>query len=271
MPSLVDRFTALDPKTKSVTTFSTTLLFAFVLFFSMSQYMGCRSEAGMEPYAKSQALIDGYMDSLRKPPPLDVKYFNMFKTQQKLLTLRKGHYLQMGEVFFKNYYSVVVLLMVFSCIGGVLLFLIANQGWAQTGPVLRALFLAMALLIAFFGLFPSVFDQKENFDANMKQYMNYTKAELGIVDQLSKLDNPLFAIRTDSIDPTTKARVRWLDSARYYYAVDSMITANNTVINGLTNYILSIDAEQIKSPSDFAAVISGYLQARKDSVPRKHP
>lgn len=161
--------------------------------------------------------------------------------------------------------------MVFSCIGGVVLFMIANQGWAQTGPVLKAFFLAVALLIAFLGLFPPVFQQKENFDANMKQYMAYTKAELGIVDQLSKLDNPLLGIRTDSINKKTKAPVRWFDSTRYYFSVDSMVTANNFVINTLTNYILNIDANQIKSPSDFSAIISGYyLQAKSDSLLKNH-
>jgi len=226
------------------------MLMASILFLFTTQQMGCKGREGMEPYAKSQQLIDRFIDSLKKPAKLEQKYFEVFKSQQKILSLRKDHYLELGILFFKNYYGVLILLMVYSCIGGVILFLIANSGWAGAGPGLKSLFLAVSLLIAFFAMFPTVFKQKENFDENLKQYMSYTKAELNIIDQLSKLDNPFYAT-INSIDENNKKVKVVFDSGLYYRSVDSIITLNNNVINNLTNYILNIDGKEVKVQRTF--------------------
>lgn len=84
--------------------------------------------------------------------------------------------------------------------------------------------------------------------------MNYTKLEMLVAQQLTQLTkgypkklilNPLFDIskkrplRIDSILVT--------DTTSYYRNIDSLIVTNNIMLNSYTDYILSIDASQMRS------------------------
>lgn len=249
--------------TKAVSIFSTTVICALILFFLLSSQMGCLGENAMEPYKRSQVLINRYIDSLEKPANLQEKYFNVFKMQHNILSTRKKHYLHLGIIFFSNYYGVLILLILFSCVGGVVLFLVANQGWANANITLKALFLALALIIAFCGFFPTVFKQQENFDENLKSYMSYTKAEVNIINQLCKLNSPYFA---SSLDTSQQSPVWVVDSSVYYHKLDSMISLNETVINNLTNYVLNINAKEVKSMADMYRMINSQLVSSADSI-----
>jgi len=251
-----------DP-TKAVSIFSSTVLFALLLFLLLSSQMGCLGDNAMEPYKESQVLINNYIDSLEKPANMQGKYFDVFRTQHKILSTRKKHYLHLGVIFFSNYYGVIILLILFSCVGGVVLFLVANQGWANASITLKALFLAIALIVAFCGFFPTVFKQQENFDENLKSYMSYTKAEVNIINQLCKLNSPYFAAALD----TNQRPAAWvIDSSVYYRQLDSMITLNETVINNLTNYVLNINAKEVKSMADVYRMINNQLISTGDST-----
>jgi predicted PurR-regulated permease PerM len=248
---------------KAIIIFSSTVLFALLLFFVTSAQMNRQGTKAMQPYDQSQELINKYLDSLKRPGMLEEKYFHVFKTQQKILALRKSHHLQLGIIFFRNYYGVLILSMIFSCIGGIVLFLIANQGWANASITLKSLFLSLVLLVTFFGLFPTVFKQEQNFNENLKNYMSYTKAELNIVDQLSKLDNPLFAAKKD----TSFKPAKWIiDTAEYYKQIDSMVTVNDNGINNLANYVLNIDAKEIKSMGDVYRMLNNNSMPRPDTI-----
>lgn len=256
-------FRSLSDTLKQVTVFSSTIVAGMILFFITISQINCQGRKAMEPYANSQRLINEYMDSLKRPERLQAKYFAVFKAQQKILSLRKDHYLDLGIVFFRNYYGVLILLMFFSCIGGVVLFVIANQGWLKASASLKAFFLGLAMLVTFSGLFPVVFKQEDNFNENLKNYMSYTKAELNIVDQLSKLDNPYFAATKDSIN----GKPVWVvDSVAYCNRVDSMITINDVAINNLTNYVLNINAKEVKSMSDVYRSLINMVQSGHDSL-----
>jgi hypothetical protein len=256
-------FRSLSDTLKQMAVFSSTIVAGMILFFVTISQINCQGRKAMEPYSNSQKFINAYMDSLRKPERLQQKYFAVFKTQQKILSLRKDHYLDLGIVFFRNYYGVLILLMLFSCLGGVVLFVIANQGWLRASPSLKAFFLALAMLITFSGLFPLVFKQEDNFNENLKNYMSYTKAELNIIDQLSKLDNPYFAAKIDTIN----SKPVWVtDSVLYCNKVDTMITVNDIAINNLTNYVLNINAKEIKSMSDVYRSLINTIQSGQDSL-----
>lgn len=258
---ILNKYRSFSDTLKQLTVFSSTIIVAIILFLITTSQMNCQGEKVMKPYVNSQILINSYMDSLHKPDRLEKKYFILFKTQQKILSLRKQHYLKLGIMFFRNYYGIIILLMFFSCIGGVVLFVIANQGWLKASVSLKSFFLALALLIAFCGLFPTVFNQEANFNENMKNYMAYTKAELNIMDQLSKLDNPYFALKRDTIN-----KVNIPDSMAYFNKIDSMISFNNNVINNLTNYVLNINSKEIKSMADIYRMINSNLQNSQDTI-----
>src|SRR5204863_9622782 len=99
-------------------------------------------------------------------------------------------------------------------------------GWIDSSVILKTLFLAILMVVTFCGFFPSVFKQQSNFDENIKYYMNYTKAEMDIIDQLSRFENPLFPQKSvrDSVD---KKEIYKPDSVAFYRTVDSSIAVNN--------------------------------------------
>lgn len=271
MKSLKVLYEELTEKGKAVIVFVSTVLFAAIIFLFSSLQMNNEAESAMRPYLESQAYIQTYLDSLQKPAYLPGKYFDLFKAQQKIMSMRKSHHLDLSKVFFRNYYGVLIVTMLFSCIGGIVLFLLVNKGWNGSTVVLKTLFLAIAMILIFCGFFPLVFKQQENFNENIKYYMNYTKAELNVIDQLSKLEHPLFPVKQDSLKENGRFTgfKELPDSVAFFKRVDSMITSNHNALNTLTNYVLTIDANEIKSMGDIYKVISNSSLGNTDSLDRK--
>lgn len=273
MKSIKVLYEELTEKGKAVVVFISTVSFATVIFLFSSLQMNNEAKTAMKPYLESQEYIQAYLDSLQKPAFLPEKYFTLFKAQQKIMSIRKAHHLDLSKVFFRNYYGILIVTMLFSCIGGIVLFLLVNKGWNGSTIVLKTLFLAIAMILIFCGFFPLVFKQQENFNENIKYYMNYTKAELNVIDQLSKLEHPLFPVKQDSV----KVNGRFdsfkdsPDSVTFFKRIDSMITNNHNTLNNLTNYVLTIDANEIKSMGDIYKVISNSSLGNTDSLKRKNP
>ena len=271
MKSLYYRFGLQTENIKALIIFVTTIICAALIFLVVTTQMNCEAKKSMAPYAASQSEINKYIGSLKRPPHLDEKYFTTFKIQQRIMDLRKGHHLHLSFLFFRNYYGVLILTMLFTCFGAVVLFVLVNRGWAFVSKPMKALFLAIVMIITFCGFFPLVFKQHENFDENIKYYMNYNKAEMNIIDQLSRLENPLFPkIRAiDSVDG--KPPVGYMpDSVSFYKMVDSMINVNDKTINELTNYVLTIDATEIKSMGDVYKMMNNSTTGNFDSTKRKN-
>jgi len=269
MASLRDLFNSQTDKMKAIIVFCVTIAFAGIIFLLASCQMSREAKKAMGPYTNSQNFVDQYIDSLKKPEYLPEKYFNVFKAQQKIMSMRKVHYLRLSKIFFRNYYAVIIILMLYSVVGGVVIFLLVNKGWKDSHLILKALFLAIIMVVTFCGFFPSVFKQQANFDENIKYYMNYTKAEINILDQLSRLENPMFPqkCRRDSVDKK-EVMICNPDSIAYFRSVDSAIAVNNKAINELTNYILTINANEIKSMGDIYKVISNSSIGKTDSTGR---
>lgn len=270
MLSPLSFYRAQTDRAKSIIVFATVVATATFVFLFSHWQMGNVAETMMRPYEHSQKLIQEHLDSLPKPALLTVGQFKTFKTQQKILAARKAHYLELSSLFFRNYYGVLILTMLFSCIGGVVLFIVINKGWGATPPPLRALFLAILMVVTFCGFFPSVFKQQENFNQNIGSYMNYTKAEANIMGQLSSLQN----IRSYTISETKKINdkdsvLMRLDTIRYLKDADSLINLNTATINNLTNYILTIDAREIKSIGEVYKTIMNDIGRSKDTSKTK--
>jgi len=266
MASLQALFNSQTDKMKATIVFSSTIIMGGIIFLLASCQMSRAGTKAMRPYVKSQDFINQYMGSLKKPDHLPEKYFNVFKAQQKIMSIRKEHYLHLSNVFFRNYYAILVILMLYSCIGGVVIFLVMNKGWKDSSIVLKALLLSIIMVVTFCGFFPSVFKQQANFDENIKYYMNYTKAEMNIIDQLSRFENPLFP-QKPIIDTTSKKVIGFeRDSIAFFRSVDSSLSVNNKNINELTNYLLTIDAHEIKSMGDIYKIISNSTAGNSDST-----
>lgn len=248
-----------------VVIFSATILMVALVFAFTTFQMNSVVTKAMRPYADADQVVNRHFASLKKPAYLQDKYFEVFKAQQKIMDTRKAHHLRLSRIFFRNYYSVSVLLMLLSCIGGITLFVLINRGWAGAGHELRGFFLALVFCVTFFGFFPLVFKQEQNLQDNMKYFMDYTKAETTMLDQLSRLENPLFGTRF-IFDSNSKKEVQVPDSATFYYRLDSMIAYNNSRINELTGYVLSMDINKVKSIADVYRMVSNFQSGNLDSV-----
>jgi hypothetical protein len=194
MPSPLQWYQQQQTPIKAIIIFFLTLLVAFLIFWLAFKQMSGVAIRSMEPYATTDKVINKYFSTLEKPSCLHADHFNTFKKYQEILNTRKSHHLNVSMTFFRNYYGVLLTLMVLSCVGGVVLFILINKGWATAGIELQSFFLALALAVAFCGLFPSVFKQEENYNKNLAQYMEYTKSELNIVQQLSYLSTQCYVI-----------------------------------------------------------------------------
>lgn len=250
---------------QSVVVFLSTIVSAAIIFLFASWQMNREGTKSMEPYAKSQRLIDTHLDSMERPQYLPQKYFQLFKSQQRIMSVRKEHYLGLSKIFFRNYYGVLIIKMLYSCIGAIALFLLVKEGWGPSSHILKSFFLAVVTIVTFCSFFPLVFKQEENFNMNIKYYMDYTKAEINIVDQLSRLDNPIFPCNIDTEDKKTCLP----DSVTFFRRVDSMISVNNNTINNLTNYVMTIDANEIKSMGEIYKMIYNSTSGNVDSLKGK--
>lgn len=267
MQSLLNNYNSLSNVFKFLIIFTLVILFAAIAFGVSSRTINREAHEAMEPYNQSQAFIDSYFKKLERPVHLPEQHFNLFRSQQKIMSMRKNHYVELSRVFFRNYYGVLILKMIFSCIGGVVLFLMINRGWKDSSVTLKAGFLGIVMVITFCGFFPLVFKQEQNFNDNIKMYMDYTKAEVNIIDQLSRLSHPLFAHVRDTVkdDKGNSQVVFKPDTMTYFNRVDSMIAFNNSELNKLTNYILTIDAKEIKNMGDVYRVMQQATTGSSDT------
>ncbi len=248
--------------------FVSTIAIAAVLFLIISLSMYHKAVVFMKPYNVSDTILAKQITQMKKPSLLPESSFDVLKMEQKIINIRKKHHYELAVLIFKNYYAVLIISMVLSCLGGLILFVLINMGWANAGITLQSLFLSIAICLTFFGFFPSVFQQEKNLNGNIASYMNYSKAEMNILQQLSTLSDPSFAIlkQTDSVSGITR---NLLDTMMYYKAADSFIYVNAAKINSLMNYVLNIDAKEVKGVTDIARLLSNYQAGETDSTKLK--
>ncbi len=220
----------------------TTLLIGIFFLFNLV-LIDYQAEKVMDPIKQSDALIEQSIDALPRPPYVPLTYFQVLKAQQQIMKERKSHHWQLARLFFRNYYSILFMSIILSCVGGLVLFVVINKGWSTAGITLQTFFLTIATALAFVGFFPLVFKQQDNFTQNMGYYENYSKGELAIYNQLSGLQNP-FKREKEKGD---SGDVRLTDSNMFYRRLDSIVAVNNDCLSALTNYVLSIDPEQAKN------------------------
>lgn len=232
-------------------------LLAF-FFLTVREMIYHKSSGMMEPYNSSNTLISENVDSSKVPVLGNTSYAKIFRLQNDVISLRREHHYKVAMAFFKNYSAVIVCLILISCIGGLLLFVLINHGWAASSFTIKVLFLSFASSAVCFSLFSGVFSQQKNFEDNMLRYMNYTKAEMTLARQMSELskkDYPQKPISKATLDtlyhpaisPSKKDSTLIIDTLSYFNRLDSLVLKNNETINGFTDYILSIDAGKMRN------------------------
>jgi hypothetical protein len=108
----------------------------------------------------------------------------------------------------------------------------------------------MASTAIFLSLFTGVFSQQKNFEENMLRYMEYTKAELKLSQQISQLSKGDYPRIWREKPAPAKDSAWFIDTIVYYRSLDTLVAKNNNMIENLTNYVFSIDATKMQSMSE---------------------
>ena len=75
--------------------------------------------------------------------------------------------------FFSVYYLSISMILFGGVIVAVALFFIAQNGWGPTNPYVKTVFVVMAAVTAYYGLFPPVFQQEKNISDNTALFLEY--------------------------------------------------------------------------------------------------
>jgi hypothetical protein len=253
-----------------------------ILFFAVRGVIGSKATDAMEPYNNSNMLISKNINTAPIPVLGNDSYTKIFRLQNDVIDLRRSHHYKVAIAFLKNYYAVITCLIFISCIGGMLLFVLINQGWKESSYTTKVLFLALASAAILFSLFSGVFSQQKNFEDNMLRYMNYTKAEFTLareLNELSKQDYKLRQVSKKEIDPaympagkpTLKDSTNVVDTIAYFKRLDSMVSRTNDILNGYTDYILSTDASKMRNIGEvYQSLLDLKNMGRLDTLKRRN-
>ncbi|MEI9810305.1 MAG: hypothetical protein WDO16_21885 [Bacteroidota bacterium] len=241
-----------------------TYLIILIIFHIVRIIISDKSGELMSPYNQSNVSIGNNINDAQIPVLGNENYSKVFKLQREIIDLRRSHHYQVSMAFFKNYYSNTVCLMLISCIGGLLLFALVSKGWKDSSYTLKVLFLVMASAAVFISLFTNVFSQQKNFEENMLRYMDYTKTELKLSQQISELSKKDFPEKLKL--PVTKDSIMIVDTLTYFRNLDTLVARNNATINNLTNYIFSIDAAKMKNMGEIYQALTDIQKIGKSDT-----
>ena len=87
---------------------------------------------------------------------------DILRKKIKILSIQKARYMSLLILLYKNYYALLSLFPFLTGLSGVLVFFIMQNGWKSSNPYFKAMFMTLAFLSAITGIFPEVYQQKEN-------------------------------------------------------------------------------------------------------------
>jgi|GEM_PF-2552335 len=245
--SMYNRYLGFSQSVKAFLTVGGTYMLMLIFFLLIRTFIASKSQDLMTSYNNSNDVIGKNINTAKISGLGNDNYPRILKMQEEVVNLRRNHHYKLAMTFFKNYYGVTVCLMIISCIGGLILFVLVNRGWAGSSYTLKVLFLALASTAIFLSLFTGVFSQQKNFEENMLRYMDYTKTELIFSQQISELSKQDYPMSWKKSSPLAKDSVWVIDTLNYHKSLDTLVAKNNAVINKMTNYIFSIDADKMRS------------------------
>lgn len=153
---------------------------------------------------------------------MQVKYLKM---QYQTISFAKQHHKETGRVYYVNYYTFSVVLVIASIVTAILLAIIANTGWQLANPFIKVSFFSLFAISSFFGILMVTLNQKENYENNFKQYLFYDKVQ----------NNMLTFMNTS----------QKVDSFKSVHLIDSFIVAVNNDLRINNQFFMDIDANKI--------------------------
>ncbi|HJZ78958.1 MAG TPA: hypothetical protein VKD91_01390 [Pyrinomonadaceae bacterium] len=107
------------------------------------------------------------------PTPLTVEERSRLEAQAEKVRGLKRHHASVMAFFSQAYYTAICVLLFGGAVLALAMFFIGTKGWGQTNPYVRTVFVVMAVMVAFYGLWPPVFQQEKNLSDNKALFLEY--------------------------------------------------------------------------------------------------
>src|SRR5262249_34840879 len=107
------------------------------------------------------------------PTPLTVEERSRLEAQAEKVRGLKRHHASVMAFFSQAYYTAICVLLFGGAVLAIAMFFIGTKGWGQTNPYVRTVFVVMAVMVAFYGLWPPVFQQEKNLSDNKALFLEY--------------------------------------------------------------------------------------------------
>lgn len=128
--------------------------------------------------------------------PIKLKYSNNFDSDDEFkkerlqeqfnrIRDREKTHLYIMIYYYERYYMAVSISTMAGIIAAVALLFISRSGWSNANTYVVTVFLVMSSVTAFFGAFPTLFEQKKNIDNNKAIYKIHAGMEQQVLSYVS--------------------------------------------------------------------------------------
>jgi hypothetical protein len=188
-----------------------------ILFFNYSQrFAHDEGVKYLKPLEQTDSLVNQKIKSSEALPKTQLA---VLIHQNEVVTKRKAHHRLVFLDLYSYYYATIITFHSLTVISGVLVFVIVSVGWKDTTPAMRVGFLCFVGATTYYGLFPSIFLQKETIDKNLLLYNNYSNLNYQIYDY--------------SLNPSSKLQKDKLSFEAFTTDINKKLVEYNQVYLGL--------------------------------------
>lgn len=144
----------------------------------------------LEPRNLNSKLVQKGMTTLSTLDTLSLRKLQNLST---IIENRKEEKKQAFLDLYQYHFASATLLLIFSSISVILIFVVAQIGLNNANPFLKTVFYVLAALTSFYALSPLVYKQESNITKNLTGYLNYDNLQEEIYN---------YALTKPSITPT---------------------------------------------------------------------
>lgn len=256
---------------KAAFSFAITVLIIFISFLIFRGLIGNKSNRLLKDFRYSNEKVTQFISQSQIPVMGYAIYDRTFRLQDSVITLRRDHHYRVAMMFFKNYYAITICLIFIYCMGGLLLFYLVHVGWKASVYTVKVVFLTLCVGAVCLNIYTAVFDQKKNFDTNMMRYMNYSKIEMDIANQITNLSKKDYPTIKDTVFGPKKeiksVSVR-NDTQLYLQKLDTILAKNHILLDRFTEYVFSMDASKMKNMKQ---IYQALLEMKETSTKQEDP
>lgn len=172
-------------------------VFAIALQFGAKNYANGAYNAALEPISQADSISGNIADSYNQGGTQTV----LIRKQFAIFSKRKLHYNRMMRYYYTNYYALNILLIIFSTLSTILIFVTAKSGWDNKSLHQKLALLSVITVASIAYMTQNVMNNQVNIKHNLNGYIFTTKQQLLILKNLNECSqNPGYVCtRLDTI------------------------------------------------------------------------